>query len=287
MDGFEDYSDGGAAFCAGGRRGFSPARDYILVYNATSGGISRTFPVALDPGCIQVRSGGGFCVYDDTSYQLVSGAMRATTERWGVAMENIPANDWGRIQVCGVADVCVLGYVNSAVPAVVPCSGGVCFSDVGSPAAARVLVTHNGRAVIDLQKRWEIAPSYSGYFKLEDASSYDADTGLLISGAIRVINGAYPQDPFCGTTDLPGSGREVSAATLNMSGGFVSLYAWYDSAAGKYAARVDSSRDYASAAGSGCYGEFQLGRVSVESGRLAIVQDWQGGPVYFSVRYIL
>ncbi len=284
----ETMEGGGAAFYAGSRTVIPKARDFITVRNMTSGAIIRYAPVPLESGSIQIRS-GGIAENGGASYQLVSCTMKQNTGRWGIAMEEIRPQEWGRVQICGIAVVSTVTSLpaGSSAAAVAPVNGGVSYCGTDRSGAVRVLIQDGCTALVILDERADNVLAYNGYFKLVDASTYDSATGFLVSAAVKVIDGADSSGAYCGYTDLSYA-KEVPVTTLSMAeGGTVSLYGWYDSATSKYAVRVDSTSAHASAAGNGRFGSLQLGRCTVSSGSVTIIQDWQGGPAYFSLRYVV
>ena len=121
--------------------------------------------------------------------------------------------------------------------------------------------------------------SYSGYFKVIDASERDA-SGAITAPKVKIVNGASPDDTDCGDTDLGTVAAQEVAYTLPAASARHHVYLRAKYATGTYSFDFLIGDD--SAKPETPYGYFVLADIDSKG---AVTQVWQGGFIYWASRY--
>lgn len=121
--------------------------------------------------------------------------------------------------------------------------------------------------------------SYSGYFKVVDASERD-EFGAITAPKVKIVNGAAPDDADCGDTDLGTVAAQEVAYTLPAASARHHVYLRAKYATGTYSFDFIVGDDSAKPVTP--YGYFVLADVDSKG---AITQVWQGGFIYWASRY--
>lgn len=121
--------------------------------------------------------------------------------------------------------------------------------------------------------------SYSGYFKVIDASERDA-SGAITAPKVKIVNGESPDDADCGDTDLGTVAAQEVAYTLPADSARHHVYLRAKYATGTYSFDFLIGDD--SAKPETPYGYFVLADIDSKG---AVTQVWQGGFIYWASRY--